>query len=178
MDAKQAIKAQFMREYGRKDFASITVKALCGATPVARTTFYSYFDNTDDVRGEIEDSLIGGLLAVAQTVSGGDLQHMDFDTFMDATERYIKEHWSDIHAFLVRQPNLRFIRKWKDAIKGNLNRRYPDMQRFAGANAVAKIAASSMISAYTYWMEHPDTQDTAVIKPLIRKVLDALVTGR
>ena len=40
MDAKKAIKAQFMKEYVKKDFTSIHVKSLCAATPVARTTFY------------------------------------------------------------------------------------------------------------------------------------------
>ena len=62
-----------MKEYARKDFTAITVKALCASTPVARTTFYSYFNNTDDVRCEIEDELIRGLLAVSEKVSGGDM---------------------------------------------------------------------------------------------------------
>ena len=36
MDTKTAIKEQFMQEYVTKDFAGITVKGLCSATPVAR----------------------------------------------------------------------------------------------------------------------------------------------
>ena len=40
MDTKEAIKVQFMNEYARKVFSDITVKGLCAATPVARTTFY------------------------------------------------------------------------------------------------------------------------------------------
>lgn len=40
MDKKEAIKVQFMNEYARKVFSDITVKGLCAATPVARTTFY------------------------------------------------------------------------------------------------------------------------------------------
>ncbi len=51
---------------------------------------------------------------------------MDFPIFMDAVEAFIKEHWSTIFAFLVRQPNLRFMRKWKDAIKANFRMRYPE----------------------------------------------------
>ena len=45
---------------------------------------------------------------------------------MDETEGYIKKNWSYIYAFLVRQPNLRFIQKWKEAIKENFSKRYPD----------------------------------------------------
>ena len=32
---------------------------LSAATPVARTTFYSHFDNTDEVKNSVEDDLIG-----------------------------------------------------------------------------------------------------------------------
>ncbi|MCI1655124.1 MAG: TetR/AcrR family transcriptional regulator [Lachnospiraceae bacterium] len=105
-----------MKEYDKKDIQGITVKALCAATPVARTTFYTYFDNTDDVRCEVENDLIKGLLKVSQDISSGNLTDMDFSQFMDETEGYIKDNWTYIYAFLVRQPNLRFIRKWKDAI--------------------------------------------------------------
>ncbi len=175
MDTKDAIKQQFMKEYGQKDFAAITVKELCARTPVAWTTFYSYYNNTDEVRCEIEDSLIGGLLAVAETISAGNFPDMDMEIFMNETENYIKEHWSAIYAFLVRQPNLRFIRKWKDAIKQNFSRRYPDKQHAKNYDAISEIMASSMISAYTYWMEHPDTASTADIKPLLHNLLDSLV---
>ena len=60
MNAREAIKNQFMKEYVCRDFTTITVKGLCAATPVARSTFYSYFNNTDDVKEEIENELIDG----------------------------------------------------------------------------------------------------------------------
>ena len=176
MDTRNAIKAQFIKEYAGKDFSSITVKGLCAAVPVARTTFYSYFNNTDDVRREIEDDLISGLVEVSERVSEGNFPDMDFTAFMNETERFIREHWSDIYAFLVRQPNLRFIRKWKDAIIRNFSRRYPEKRQANSYAAIAEILASSVISAYTYWMEHPDSADTEEIKPILQQVLDSLVT--
>ena len=176
MDAKKAIKAQFMKEYVKKDFTSIHVKSLCAATPVARTTFYSYFDNTDDVRCDIEDDIIRDLEAVTISISEGSLPDMDFALFMDAVEAYIRKRWSDIRAFLVIQPNPRFIRKWKDSIKLHFSERYPEKQRIGNYDAVAEIVASAMLAAYAYWMEHPDTVSTEEIKPLIHQMLDALVT--
>jgi AcrR family transcriptional regulator len=176
MNVRDAIKAQFMKEYAQKEFSAITVKGLCAATPVARTTFYAHFSNTDDVRQEVENDLIHGLIAVAENVAGGNFQQMDFSRFMDEIERYIKEHWSDVYAFLVGQPNFRFMRKWKDAIKVNFSRRYPDKQQNRIFDEVSEILASSMLSAYTYWMEHPDAASTADIKPIIQKLLDSLVT--
>ena len=175
MDAKEAIKTQFMKEYVKKDFAQISVKGLCAATPVARTTFYSYFNNIDDVRCAVEDDILQGLDAVTTSISEGNLPDMDFALFMDAVEDYIKAHWSFIHAFLVVQPNLRFIRRWKDAIKLNFRKRYPEKQLIKNYDAVAEIVASSMISSYSYWMEHPDAVCTKEIKPMLQQVLDALV---
>ena len=175
MDARKAIKKQFMKEYSRKDFTAITIKGLCAATPVARTTFYSYYNNTNDVKEEIETELINGLIYVSQTVSGGNLPNMDFPTFMDAVEAFIKDHWSDIFAFLVCQPNLRFMRKWKDAIKANFRMRYPEKVQSGNYEAVAEMVATSMVSAYAYWMEYPDTVSTKDIKPLLHKVLESLV---
>lgn len=175
MDTKEAIKKQFMDEYTAKEYSLITVKGLCAATPVARTTFYSYFDNTDEVKNSVEDDLINGLIAVAERVSDGDMPGMDFDVFMNETERYIKEQWTYIYAFLVKQPNLRFIRKWKDAIKYNFRRRYPEKQKGKNYEAIAEIMASAVVSGYTYWMENPDTNSTDEIKPILKNLLESLV---
>ena len=69
MDTKEIIKAQFMEEYAKKEFSRITVKGLCAAAPVARTTFYAYFDNTDEVKAAVEEDLIGGLMEIAERES-------------------------------------------------------------------------------------------------------------
>lgn len=177
MDAREAIRAQFMEQYMKKDFAAITVKGLCAAAPAARTTFYSYYRNTDEVRQEIEDDLIRGLLDISDRIAAGNFPDMDFSLFMDETERYIREHWSDIRAFLVCQPNLRFIRKWKEAIKANFRRRYPEKQCRNNAEAIAELVASSVISAYTCWLENPQSVDVREIKPILHKLLDSLVSA-
>ena len=99
MDAKTAIKKQFMKEYTHKDFARITVKGLCAGAPVARTTFYSHYNNTDDVMKEIENELIGGLTRIADTMSGGDYPAMEFTPFLDEIQDYIKKNWDNFYAF-------------------------------------------------------------------------------
>lgn len=98
MDTKEAIKIQFMKEYMSKDFSQITVKGLCAGTPVARTTFYSYFENTSDVLESVEDNLVTGLAEVPIKVCGGNLTEMDFHLFLEELEKYIKENWSFIYA--------------------------------------------------------------------------------
>ncbi|MBQ9305795.1 TetR/AcrR family transcriptional regulator [Butyrivibrio sp.] len=175
MGTKEAIKTQFMKEYMNKDFSQITVKGLCGSTPVARTTFYSYFENTSDVLEAVEDDLVKGLAEVPVKVCGGNLKELDFQVFLEELEKYIKENWTYIYAFLVTQPDLKFMRKWKDAIKINFSKKYPDISGKGRFEVVAEIAASSVLSAYTYWMEHPDEMGLREFEPLITKLLDDLV---
>ena len=67
------------------------------------------------------------------------------------------------------------MRKWKDAIKANFRMRYPEKIHSRNYEALAEMLATSMLSAYAYWMEHPDTVSTEDIKPLLYKVPESLV---
>ena len=173
-DTREAIKKQFMKEYRDKDFAAITVKGLCAATPVARTTFYSYYNNTDEVREEIENELIGGLQKVADTQANGNYAEMDFVAFLDELQMYIKEHWSEFYIFLIHQPNQRFITKWKECVKANFKKRYPKKTKIKNYGLISEIIGSSTIGAYTYWMMHPEEVTTEEMKQLITQALTAV----
>ena len=78
MDTRDAIRTEFMRAYARERMDRITVKGLCAAVPVARTTFYAHYRNVDDVLLEVEDGLLAGLVEVTERVSGGDLPNILF----------------------------------------------------------------------------------------------------
>lgn len=156
VDALDAIRTEFMRIYERERVDRITVKGLCAAVPVARTTFYAHYRNVDDVLLEVEDGLLAGLAEVTGRVSGGDLANMDFAVFLDETLGFIRGRWRDFHALLVDQPDARFVARWKEAVKANFARRYPGARMRQNWDLVAEMAASAVIGAYTWWMEHPD----------------------
>lgn len=109
MDTCEAIRTEFMRMYAREKFDRITVKALCAAVPVARTTFYAHYRNVDDVLLEVEDELLAGLAQVTERVSGGNLPAMDFSVFLDETLAFVDRSRADFYALLVAQPDRRFI---------------------------------------------------------------------
>lgn len=92
MDTKAAIKTAFMKLYANKEFSRIYVSELCTAAPVARTTFYSYYDNTDSVRAEIEDELIQGLMNIVVRNTHCTLSESDMVKILDEIEIFIKAH--------------------------------------------------------------------------------------
>lgn len=144
-----------MRIYARERLDRITVKGLCAAVPVARTTFYAHYRNVDDVLLEVEDGLLAGLSEVTRRVSGGDLPHMDFVAFLEETLAFVGRNKSDVSALLVSQPDARFIRRWKDAVKANIALRYPQSSTRPNWDLFAEMTASAVIGAYTWWVNHP-----------------------
>lgn len=172
---KKSIHIAFMELYDRQDYEKITVKELCANTPIARTTFYSYYNNIDDVKNEIEDSMINDLLEVTKKISQGDILNMDFMKFLDATQVYIEANREWIYEFLVKQVNYRFIDKWKSAICENFKKRYPEKQNHRNYELISEVIASATIGAYTYWMRFPDKVEKEDMKEIINQTLDAVV---
>ena len=166
-----------MRAYARERLDRITVKGLCAAVPVARTTFYTHYRNVDGVLAEVEDGLLEGLADVTERVSGGNLPSMDFAAFLDETFGFIRANWSDFHALLVDQPDLRFVAKWKEAVKANFARRFPEARMRQNWDLVAEMAASAVIGAYTWWMEHPDATGIEEAKRQVVRVTAAIVSS-
>ena len=171
----EAIREAFMGLYACERVDRITVKGLCAAVPVARTTFYARYRNVDDVLAEVENSLLAGLSEVADRMSGGDLAQMDFGPFLDETLGYIEAHRSDFRALLVDQPDARFVARWCEAVKANFAARYPAARMQPNWELLAEMAASAVIGAYTWWMEHPEAAGLEDAKRLVERALEGVM---
>ena len=174
MDTRDAIRRELMRLYERKPLDRITVKELCAAVPVARTTFYAHYGNVDDVLAEVEDSLLASLAEVARAHAAGDMEAMDFAPFLSDTLTCIKSRWSDFRALLVTRPDQRFITRWQDAIKANFALRHPRLRCMQSWDVVAQMAASAVTGAYAWWMEHPDASGEAEFVRMVERALNAV----
>lgn len=172
---KFAIKKQFMKEYSNKKFSLITVKEICKNTPVARTTFYSYFSSLSEVLEEVEDDILNGIIDITKNFSNWNHQNIDFIDFMNEIEKYIIDNKTYIKIFLVIQPNFSFINKWKEAIKTNFSKRYPNKISAKNYEAISEIMSSTIISMYTYWMGNFNKSSTKEMKSLLKNMLDTLI---
>ncbi len=175
-NTKQAIHKAFILLYRKHSFNQISVKELCVQTPIARTTFYSYYNNLVELKDEIEDELIGGILEIAKHSINDSPDKADMTSFFSKTLNYVKLHWDENYAFLIVQPNFSYINKWKDAIKYHLTLRFPGKESMANYGLIFEVIASAIIGAYTYWMDHPDEVDIQKLTDVSIQML--LATGQ
>ena len=173
-DTKCAMQNTFIRLYRQQPFDKLSVKELCVQTPVARTTFYEYYDNLGTLKAEIEDDLIGGILEIAKATADGNFVEMNLNVFFSQTLDYIKSHWEENYAFLVAQPNLAYIAKWKKAIKYHFKLRFSENVSVPNHGLIMEVIASAVIGAYTYWMEHPDEVDTQKLADISVQILSSV----
>jgi len=167
---QEAIRRQFLELYKHKPYDRITVKELCAQTPVARTTFYSYYQSIDDVKAAIEDALISDLSTVSE-------EHRDaFDTRAPAYETFgrIRTHWSDLYTLVIVQPSLSLLTKWKEAIVQHFREWNPTKTHVPNFDLVAYSTASAILGAYEFWLEHPDEMAMDDLCDLVVKEMDAL----
>ena len=175
-DTKQAMYTAFISLYRKYSFDQISVKKLCMQAPVARTTFYSYYNNLSELKDEIENELIGGILDIAKHSIDDSPDKADMSSFFTKTLNYIKLHWDENYAFLIAQPNISYIKKWKDAIKYHLALRFHGRESMTNYGLILEVIASAIIGAYAYWMEHPDEVDIPKFTDISIQML--LATGQ
>jgi hypothetical protein len=126
------------------------------------------------LKTEIEDALIGGILEIAKGAAESDLAGMDLSVFFSRTLDYIKSHWDENYAFLVAQPSLTYVTKWKEAIKYHFTLRFPKKMSAPNSGLIMEVVASGVIGAYTYWLQHPDEMDTQKLAGISVQLLCAV----
>lgn len=100
----------------KKQYHEITVKELCKTAYIARSTFYLTYKNIDELLMDMEDYHLRQLIPIYDVyVKTNYLNRQDH--FCSDTIRYIQENRKVFYLFLVQQPNMRFIQKWKILIK-------------------------------------------------------------
>lgn len=178
MNTKESIQKTFIKLYSKMDYNSITIKELCIQTPVARTTFYSYYTNIDELKSDIEMSFLNGLRDLVFHFQKQDLEFIDLHEFLKCSMMYIEDNWETAYAFLVIQPDSFFIDKWKSYIKEHFKIHYSKEQSKDNYKLISEMIASSAIDCYRYWMQNKaevnDEKLFQMIQTLINSIVPAL----
>lgn len=151
MTTKDEIKMEFLKLYTEQGYDKINIKELCARIPIARTTFYTYYSNVDEVKSEIEDEVIAQLVKTS-----GDNVDKDIEAYVKASFDYILENKQIFYPFLVSPGNVRFQQKWKEAFAEHFKHLFTTKK---DERLAFEVAASAVIGAYTYFLEHPSGVD-------------------
>lgn len=175
LHTKKAIQDEFIKLYSQKNYNDITIKELCSQTPVARTTFYSYYRNMDDLKLDIETDLLKGIKELIACFMSKDLSSINMHDFMKLSMQYIRDNWNTVYAFLIIQPNIRFISLWRKKIQEHFKCHYPQKRYNHNYELVLEIVASSAIECYRYWMVNPDKVNEEKLFILVQSIINSMV---
>ena len=169
LTASQVAMQSALLELSRnKKIYEINVKELCQKAAVARSTFYAYYQNIDDLLIEIENQLLYILIQNNEKIMKREYQSKEDFLFYKETIQFVEENEKVFKLFWIEQPNYRFIKKWKQAIKYHLFQRKDYVSK---NDFMLEVIASATISAYSYWLENPQSINYEEVSEIISKVL-------
>lgn len=172
-DAQQALQKSIIELNQHYELYNISVKALCKHAHVARSTFYAYYDNVTDLQEEIEDNLIYKLLKLNHDFIDSPITNEEDLAFFENTCHYIVENKQIFYTFLITNPNIRFIKKWKEAIKYHFWERLFHNEKKMNERLVLELIAAQAIAAFTFYLENPSDINIAGINKIIIQALNA-----
>lgn len=165
--AEVSLQKAFLELNKKKPRMSISVTELCKAASVARTTFYSLYKNSDNLLAQIEDLLIKNLLAVNRDgVSAQEYASNVLD--------FIEKNKIPLHVLLLDEPDARFMRKWKDAVKFHLYERTNENNAPEYRDLALEMVASMALGAYIWYLDHPNVSDPEQLRDAIRSSIENL----
>ena len=163
-NTKSLIKKTFLTLYSKKGMENITVKELCSAVPIARTTFYLYYHNVDEIRTEIETFLIKGLSDISVSITQNLSNQAEIVELFEKVSDFIVDNKNEFYAFLIEQPNIRFITAWKELIKSHTP---PVFKSDSPAKElISEVIAGAVISGQTCILKNIDNINNKEIKRL------------
>lgn len=165
--AEISLQKAFLDLNKKKPRMSISVTELCKAASVARTTFYSLYKNTDNLLSQIEDILIRDLLKVNR--HGTSAQD-----YASNVLSFIEKYKTPLHVLLVDEPDARFMRKWKDAVKFHLYERTSENNAPEYRDLALEMVASMGLGAYVWYLDHPNVSDPDQLREAVRTSIENL----
>lgn len=152
-------------------YSQLRVNKICQGTPVARSTFYTYYEDLAELRAEVEDRLIAGLVAKNRPLFQIAVHQLGETGFLASTLEYVEEERSVFEAFLIYQVNVSFIEKWNQATKHQLRRlvqAQPENQEIK-----LDIFAAGVVAVISHYLKKPaNSVNIQDLDRLAFKVLD------
>lgn len=171
--AQISLQAALIKKLQRTSLAQLKVKDLCQEANVARSTFYAYYDNPAALLEETEDWFIARLSALDQPIAQQQNKQPENFAYFGRLLIFVRKQQALLQALLVKNYDHRLVVKWKQAIKLNLLQRLKASNLSLEQGLILEIAASEVISAFAFYLQHP-AMDLASIEKIIARRLSEL----
>jgi AcrR family transcriptional regulator len=154
----QLLKDTFIELYTHKPINKISVKELCQRANLNRGTFYSYYENIDNLLEEIEEELLSDLVNIIKTENIIIHTKEDLDIFLETIKKltdYIRKHGDYFKALLGKNGDNLFTYKIKNTMKKKLSIKFKAEKRNVGNlnEYLLEYISSANIGVITYWVE-------------------------
>ncbi len=157
--AQESVQSALINLMAQKSLMDVTVKDLCQNAYVARSTFYAYYQNIDDVLAEIENFHLSNLIRSNNELLALDAASDNDLSFYSKTLDYILANAKTFETLLIKNPDYRFINKWKAAIKNHFYNKFFKDKSIKNEEFMLEAIASLIVSFDTYWLENSDKID-------------------
>lgn len=163
----------FFKLYKTKSFLNITVKEVCEQANINRSTFYAYYNNTEDLLVLLEDKLIREMSALSREIHTFDI-YENIDKTHDVAPcfinlyRYFYEQKEYMTLLLSENGSPRFVRKFKNLIADDIKKGMSYNHVRLGENhdfAITYMTGGVVESVYQ-WLKN-DTISTAEIASIM-----------
>lgn len=166
-DAQQSLWDAPALLWNKKSIYQIGVKELCHAAHVARSTFYVYYQNIDELAVEMEEYHLQQINLLNRSVVKMEKNESSYD-FYKKTYEYLEDNSLLFQAWIIAFPNDRFIFKWKNEMKEHLRERIGHVRQAPNEDLILEVISSMVINIYTYWLKHPDKVNYEKMDEMIR----------
>lgn len=172
--AQKALFDGLIQLWKREPIYKISVKELTQVSNIARSTFYVYYQNIDELIEDVENYHIFQLIHLNEHLRDPEIKSEEYLLYYQETIDYVQKHKNLFYAFLIANINNRFIRKWKDAIKYHLLEREYRLHNTNNCHLILEMVASEVIAAYTFWLTNPYEVDLNSLDKVVSQTLKSI----
>lgn len=173
-EAQNALFSGLVQLWKTKPEYKITVKELVQVSHTARSTFYVYYENLDELAEDVENYHILQIMHLNEHLMNPEIRSESYSIYYKETIDYIDKNKNLFYAFLIANVNNRFIQKWKDAIKYHLLEREPRLYNTNNYRLILEMAAAQVIAAYTFWLTNPYEVDVDSLDSIVTQTLKSI----
>lgn len=157
-EAQKKLRDTLKKMLKHRPIREISVQELCKKACVGRTTFYSYYQNLDELLEEIEDIFVYDMFKLNNEMLFPEYKSPADFIFFSKSYEYIKDNKDLILGLIVNYPSDRFLEKWKNCIKYHFARKFGRQNMCEKDDYIYEMIAIMIIHSHIYYLKNNNSE--------------------